>query len=47
MLLRSDNSRAWERAGWAPRVTLEDGVRALIDDVSAHPDLYAVKGYHV
>jgi NAD dependent epimerase/dehydratase len=47
MRLESDNSRARERAGWQPKVTLADGVRALIDDISAHPDLYAVKGYHV
>jgi len=46
-LLLADNSRARERAGWEPKVTLATGVLALIEDVSTHPELYGVKGYHV
>lgn len=45
--LVSDNRRAADLLGWRPRVTTEDGLRASIDFVRAHPHLYRSASYTV
>lgn len=47
MKLVSDNRLARQALGWAPRVSLDDGLRQAIEFVRAHPELYPVEGYVV
>ncbi|MEU8763918.1 GDP-mannose 4,6-dehydratase [Streptomyces sp. NPDC048659] len=47
MRLLSDNSRAREWAGWAPRVSLREGLRRTSEWVEAHPHLFASDRYQV
>lgn len=45
--LLSANSKARELLGWTPRVGLEEGLRATIDWVRDHADIYAPNGYRI
>ena len=45
--LYADNSRARDVAGWAPSVSLEEGLRRTIDWIAAHPDLYEPEVYAI
>jgi nucleoside-diphosphate-sugar epimerase len=38
LVLQSDPSKARELLGWEPQTSLEDGIRATIDWLRAHPD---------
>lgn len=45
--LVSDNSKARRLMGWAPAVTVDDGLRATIDFIAAHRHLYRASTYTV
>jgi dTDP-glucose 4,6-dehydratase len=45
--LHSDSAKAAKLAGWRAGVSLEDGLRATADWISAHMDLYRPKEYAV
>lgn len=45
--LVADNRKARELAGWEPRVSLDEGLRATIDWISAHAALYRPHEYAV
>ncbi|MDE2005912.1 MAG: GDP-mannose 4,6-dehydratase [Rhodospirillales bacterium] len=47
MKLVSDNSLARARLGWAPRTSLDDGLRATIDFIDRHRHLYRADRYTV
>jgi len=47
MKLWASNEKAQKILGWRPRVSLDDGLRAVIDWVSAHLDLYNPDQYTV
>ena len=44
--LCASNQRAADVLGWAPTVTLEDGLRRTIDWVKSHRDYYLTESYH-
>jgi NAD dependent epimerase/dehydratase len=43
--LLADNARAFQTLGWTPTVTLDDGLRRVIDWVRGHPDHYRPDEY--
>jgi len=45
--LLSDNSRAVQRLGWTPQVTLDDGLDQTIDWIRGHLDHYRVGTYEM
>ncbi len=45
--LVSDNSKAKRLMGWAPQVSLDEGLRQTIEFVGAHPHLYRTNSYTV
>lgn len=45
--LLCDNAKAQSMLGWTPLVTLDDGLRATIDFVRHHPELYTPSTYRV
>lgn len=45
--LVSDNRKATRLMGWTPKVGVDDGLRACIDFISAHPHLYRTSTYTV
>jgi nucleoside-diphosphate-sugar epimerase len=45
--LCADVTHARTRLGWAPRVTLDEGLRRTIDWISAHLDLYRPEVYGI
>jgi len=47
MVLLSDPSKARDRLGWKPRVSVEDGVARTAEWLSAHGHLYGAEHYHV
>jgi nucleoside-diphosphate-sugar epimerase len=42
-----DNTKAKEILGWAPQVSLEDGLKRVVDFMQANPDLYKPELYNV
>jgi len=47
MKLWASNQKARELIGWEPRISLDDGLRATIEWISAHIDLYRPDQYTV
>jgi dTDP-glucose 4,6-dehydratase len=47
MHLLSDNRKAASLIGWSPRVSLDDGLRATIDWIAAHADLFRPDAYTI
>jgi nucleoside-diphosphate-sugar epimerase len=47
MKLWASNKKARELIGWEPRISLDDGLRATIEWISAHIDLYRPDQYTV
>ncbi len=47
MRLWASNAKAKSMLGWQPRVKLEDGLRAVVEWVAAHPELYQPDEYAV
>lgn len=45
MQLISDNSRAKNRLGWKPEVSLDNGLQKTIEFVKEHPDFYKTNRY--
>jgi nucleoside-diphosphate-sugar epimerase len=43
--LVSDNALAFEKMGWSPQVTLDDGLRQTIEFVKANRNLFRTDGY--
>jgi NAD dependent epimerase/dehydratase len=47
MKLWASNEKAKRMIGWEPRISLDEGLRATIEWISAHIDLYRPDGYTV
>ncbi|MBI1387405.1 MAG: NAD-dependent epimerase/dehydratase family protein [bacterium] len=47
MHLISDNRKARELTGWAPRVSLRDGLRKTIEFVKQHPDFFDIRRFSI
>ena len=47
MELICNNTAAGERTGWQPEITLEEGLRQVIEFVREHPDMYKPQEYGV
>jgi NAD dependent epimerase/dehydratase len=47
MKLWASNEKAKRMIGWEPRISLDEGLRATIEWISAHIDLYRSDGYTV
>jgi nucleoside-diphosphate-sugar epimerase len=47
LALVADATRARDRLGWAPKHSLDDGLRATIDWIRHHPDAYRPREYAV
>ncbi len=47
MKLIADASQAAELAGWAPAVSLEEGLRRTVEFIREHLDLYRPDAYTV
>lgn len=47
MKLWASNQKARELIGWEPRVSLDEGLRATIEWIAAHLDLYKSDQYTV
>jgi UDP-glucose 4-epimerase len=47
LALVADATRARDRLGWAPKHSLDDGLRATIDWIRRHPDAYRPREYAV
>ena len=47
LVLQSDNGLCGELAGWAPRFSLEDGLREVVDYIRANPGRYRTDIYNV
>jgi nucleoside-diphosphate-sugar epimerase len=47
MKLVSDNRKAARLLNWQPATPLDDGLRKVIEFMSAHPALFAPKSYTV
>jgi NAD dependent epimerase/dehydratase len=47
LVLEADAARAAERLGWAPQVTLEEGLRLTADWIRGHLDAYKTEFLHV
>jgi NAD dependent epimerase/dehydratase len=45
--LCADTGKAWEQLGWAPRVSLDEGLTRTIRWVADHPELYSPDEYAV
>ena len=45
--LVSDNTKARRLLGWTPQVSIDDGLRATIEFISAHRHLYRPDNYTV